>query len=275
MSETKNVSNLQKKRIIEYLKSGKRFDERATNEYRDIKVELGISQNAESSCSVKFGKTEVYAGVKMALVEPYSDNPDEGTFMVSLELGPMADSNFDSGAPKIDAIEMGRVIDRGLRESGFIDFKKMCVEEGKKVWQVFLDIYAINNDGNLFDAVGLAGLVALANAKLPKINEETGKIEHEFTDVSLPLNKEKMSYNITIHKIGDKLVLDPSKEEEEISDYRLSVAVADNKGEARITAMQKGKESGITADDMQNILKLVEEQFSEMFPKISKIVWGK
>jgi exosome complex component RRP42 len=270
-----SVPNLQKKRIIEYLKSGKRFDGRAPTEYRDIKVELGISQNAESSCSVKIGNTEVYAGVKMAVVTPYPDNKDEGTFMVSLELGPMADNDFDSGAPGIDAIEMGRVIDRGIRESGFIDFKKMCIKEGEKVWQVFLDLYAVNNDGNLFDVAGLAALIALAHAKFPVYNEETERIEHEFTETPLPLNKEKMSINTTFHKIGDKIVLDPSKDEEESADYRLSIAIADNDGEARITAMQKGLEGGITSEEMESILKLVEEQYKVMFPKLSKIIWSK
>ncbi|MBC8435199.1 exosome complex protein Rrp42 [archaeon] len=270
-----NVSNLQKKRIIEYLKEGKRFDGRLPSEYRDMEIKLGISGNAESSCSVKFGKTEVYAGVKMAVVTPYPDNADEGTFMTTMELGPMADNNFDAGAPRIEAIEMGRVIDRGIRESGFIKFKDLCIKEGEKVWQVFLDLYAVNNDGNLFDVAGLAALIALANAKMPVYNEETEKIEHEFTKNPLPLDKEKMSFNITVHKVGDKLILDPSRDEEGVSDYRLSIALADNAGEARITAMQKGKEGGIDAEDMQNILKLIEEQFSEMFPKISKIVWGK
>lgn len=270
-----SISNLQRRRVIDYARAGKRFDGRDLTEYREMKVELGISQNAESSCSVKFGKTEVYAGVKMALVEPYADNPDEGTFMVTLELGPMADNDFDSGAPGINAIEMGRVIDRGIRESGFIDFKKMCVKEGEKVWQVFLDLYAVNNDGNLFDVAGVAALAALANARLPKINEETGKIEHEFTETPLPLNKDKMSINFTFHEIGDKILVDPSKEEEETADFRLSIAIADNKGEARITAMQKGKEGGMTAADMESILNLVEEQYKVMFPKISKLIWGK
>jgi len=62
------VAALQKKRIIEYLKEGKRFDGRALDEFREIKVEMDISKNAESSCSLKLGKTEVYVGVKMALV---------------------------------------------------------------------------------------------------------------------------------------------------------------------------------------------------------------
>ena len=268
------ISRLQKRRIIEFLREGKRFDERKTDELRDIKVELGISENAEGSCAVRVGNTEVYAGVKMSVIEPYADGPDEGTLSVGLELGTMADDNYELGAPKIEAIEMARVIDRGIRESGIIDWKKLCIEEGKKVWQISLDIYAINNDGNLFDAAGLAGLIALTHAKMPVLNKETMKPEHELSDTAVPLNKEKMSFNLTVYKIGDSFVLDPTREEEEIAEYRLGMALADNDGQPRITAMQKGKEGGISSEDMEKILKLVEDKFKELHKKISKLVWN-
>ena len=76
-------------------------------------------------------------------------------------------------------------------------------------------------------------------------------------------------------KIGNQIVLDPVKEEEEISDYRISLAIADNGGKPRITAIQKGKEGAISDEDMDKILSLLEKKFDEMFPKISKYVWGK
>lgn len=274
MSES-TVPNLQKKRIIEYLKDGKRFDGRGLDEHREIVVETGLSANAEGSCRLKFGKTEVYCGVKLGLAEPYPDSQDEGTFMTTAELSPMASDDFELGPPRINSIELARIIDRGIRESGFIDFKKLCIKEGEKVWQVFLDIYAINDDGNLLDVAGLAALVALGTAKMPVYNEKEEKIEHELSKDPLPLNKEALAFNMTIHKIGDQLVADASREEELISDYRLSIAVADNKGKARITAMQKGKEGTISESDMENILKMVEDKFKDMFPKISKHVWGK
>ena len=267
--------NLQKQRIIEYLREGKRFDGRKPHEQRKVEVKMNISENAEGSCSVKMGKTEVYAGVKMSVVVPYPDNPDEGTFMTGMEMGPMADDDFEMGPPKIDAIELGRVIDRGIRESGFIDFKKLCIKEKEKVWQVSLDLYAINNDGNLFDVASLASLIALASAKMPIYNEKEEKVEHELTKNPLPINKKDMSFNLTMHKIGDSLVIDPTREEEEISDYRLSVAIADMDGEARITAMQKGKEGSINDEDMENILKLIEDKHKEMYSKILKLVFGK
>jgi len=275
MNEENGLPSLQKERLIEYLKEGKRLDGRKVDEYRDIEINLGLSENAEGSCSVKFGDTEVWVGVKLGITEPYPDSQDEGTFMTSAELNPMASEDFESGPPRINSIELARIIDRGIRESGFIDFKKLCIKEGEKVWQVFLDIYAINDDGNLLDVAGLASLIALGNAKMPVYNEKEEKIEHELSKDALPLNKDVMAFSMTFHKIGESLVADVSAEEEKASDYRITIAVADNKGKPRITAMQKGKEGAISEEDMEKILKLAEDKWKEMFPKISKFVWGK
>lgn len=270
-----NVSKIQKQKIIDFINEGKRFDGRNLDEFRDIDVKLDISSNAEGSCSVKVGETEVYCGVKLAVTEPYPDSQDEGTFMTTVELSPMASEDFELGPPRIDAIELGRIIDRGIRESGFIDFKKLCIKEGEKVWQVFVDIMPLNDDGNLMDVCGLAALIALANAKLPVYDLENDELKHELSEEPLPLNKEAMSFNMTFHKVGNEIIVDPNAEEEDISDFRLSIAVADNKGEPRITAMQKGKGISITEEEMDKILDLVEKEYKEMFPKISKIVWGK
>lgn len=269
------IPTLQREKITEFLNEGKRLDGRMTDEYRDIVVEHGISKNAESAVRVKIGKTEVLAGVKMAVVTPYPDSPDAGTFMTTAEMHPMASSRFDIGRPGIEAVELARVIDRGIRESGFIDFKKLCIIEGEKVWQVFLDIVAINDDGNLLDVAGLAGLIALGNAKMPVYNKETSTLEHEFTAEGLPIDKDALSFQMTFHKIGSAIVADVSADEEAVSDYRLSIAVGDNNGKARITAMQKGKAGAITADEMQTILKLVEDTFTKLFPKVREYVFGK
>lgn len=274
MSEPR-IPNLQKERIIEYLKEGKRFDGRSPLDYRDLKVEMNLSESAESSCSVKLGKTEVYAGVKVGLTEPYPDSPDEGSMMVSAELSPMASEDFELGPPKINAIELGRVIDRGIRESGLIDTKKLCIKEGEKVWQVFVDLVMINDDGNLLDVAALAAIIAIGNAYLPVYNEKDGKIEHELSKDKLPLNEEALAFSMTLHKVGKDFVFDPISEEESVSDYRLTIAVADNDGEARITAMQKGKEEPISQEDMEKILKLVEDKWKEMFPKVRELVLGK
>ena len=269
------IPNLQKEKIEEFLAENKRLDGRGAEDYRKLVVEEGISPTASSSVRVKFGDTEVLAGVHLAATTPYPDSPDEGTFMTSAELHPMASQQFDIGRPGINAIELARVIDRGIRESGFIDFKALCIEEGKKVWQVFVDIIAINDDGNLLDVAGLAAIIALGKARMPVYNADEDKLEHDFTEDAIPLVPEALSFSMTFHKIGKKIVVDVSKEEEAISEFRLTIAVGDNKGEPRITAMQKGKPGVITAEDMVTILKLVEVQWSEKFPTVKELVFGK
>ena len=56
--------------------------------------------------------------------------------MVSGDLLPLASPRFESGPPKFDAIELPRLIDRSLRESGLIEFDKLVIEEGENVYVV-------------------------------------------------------------------------------------------------------------------------------------------
>ena len=267
------IPNLQKEKIESYLNEGKRLDGRKSDEYRKIIVEDGVSKNSSSAVRVKFGKTEVLAGVHLALATPYPDSADSGTFMTSAELHPMASQQFDIGRPGINSIELARVIDRGIRESGFIDMKKLCIKEGEKVYQVFVDIFAVNDDGNLLDVAGLAALIALGRARMPIYNEEEDKIDG-YSEERIPLNKDVLSFSMTFHKVGNAIVADVGHDEEEISKFRLTVAMGDNNGKPRITAMQKGKAGTISEKDMENILNLAESKWTEMFPKIREYVFG-
>src|SRR3989344_3297893 len=261
------VSNLTKKRIINYMKEGRRFDNRAMLDYRDISIELGVSKNAEGSARIKIGNTDVIAGVKLETGEPYTDHPDAGTLITTVEFLPMSSDRFEPGPPRIDAIETARIVDRGIRESGFIDFGKLCVKKGEKVWTIFLDIYSINDAGNLIDAACLAAVCALKDAVFPKYNEKEEVIEYgEWTAKKLPLT-DATPITMTFHKIGDTLLLDPIREEEDASEARLSIAVSKNK-EARINAIQKGKD---TAFDKKEIFKIIDNAIVK-FSKIKDLI---
>ena len=51
----------------------------------------------------------------------------------------------------------------------------MCIIPGEKAWQVILDVFAISDDGNLFDAFGLAAIAALRSATVPAERFEVGE----------------------------------------------------------------------------------------------------
>ena len=260
------TSELTAERIKEYLNQGKRFDSRKLDEFREIEIETGVSKNAEGSARVKVGKTEVIVGVKMDVAEPYADSQDKGNLMVGAELLPLSSPRFEYGPPQFDAIELARVIDRGVRESKFIDLEKLCIKEGEKVWTVFIDIYSLNDDGNLFDAAWLGTIAALKTARIPKYDEEKEKtVFGEWTDKKIPLTKDA-PISLTVHKIGNSLIVDPIKEEEDISETRVTVCSSDG----TIFSMQKGNSKELTIEEFEKILDIAEKVERDIFKKIEK-----
>ncbi|MBI5798052.1 exosome complex protein Rrp42 [Candidatus Woesearchaeota archaeon] len=236
-----------------------RVDGRKFDEYRKIEIEYGISaKSAEGSARVKIGNTEVVAGVKMELGTPFPDKPDEGSIMVNVELLPLSSPFFESGPPSIDAIELSRVTDRGIRESKALDFKKLCVRKGEKVWLLFIDIYPINTDGNLFDACNLVALAAIRDAVFPKIVDD--KIDyHEKTKTKVPLTKLPLA--CTVWKVGDTFLVDPSEAEERAANARLSVVFTED---GKICAMQKGGDFPLTEEEIMEAVHLAEKKTKEL-----------
>ena len=259
----------QKEKVLKYLASGLRFDGRKTDEFREISVEYDVSKSAEGSARVKIGKTEVIAGVKLAVEEPYPDTQEQGNLMVNAELLAMSSPLFESGPPGDQAIELARVVDRGIRESKAIDVKKLCIKAKEKVWSVMIDVCTINDDGNLLDASALAALAALKNAKYPKY--EDGAIDYMTkTDKSLPILREPIA--ITVLKIGDYFVVDPSPEEELAIDARLTVTVTKD---GTMAAMQKGEGAPLTAEDVDKMVGLALEKAPELRKKLEQAPSGK
>lgn len=256
--------DITKQRIQEFLEKEKRFDGRELNEFRKLSIETGVSKNAEGSARVKLGKTEVLVGIKMDVGEPYPDSPDKGNMMVTAELLPLSSPRFENGPPKFPAIELARVIDRGIRECGYIEFDKLCIKEGEKVWTVFIDIYSINDDGNLLDAAGIGAVAALKNAKIPKYDEKTEKVLYgELTDVSLPVKKD-FPISITFHKVGKKILVDPTREEEDVGETR--VTIGSSKG--IISSMQKGDAKELSVEEFNEVLDMLEKTWNDIFKKV-------
>jgi len=268
------IPTINKKRIIETLKEGKRLDGRKPFEFRDVMIETGVSDKAEGSARVRMGKTEVIVGVKLATQEPYTDHADEGTMMVGMEFNPSAGERYEPGPPKINAIEAARVVDRGIRESGFIDWKKLCIKEGEKVWSVLIDIYCINDDGNVLDACAMGAVAALKMAKFPVYDEKNDVISYgELSDNRLPLT-DNVPLMMTFYKIGNKLVFDPNRDEEDSADSRLTLAISQPKKDKMINSMQKGEIGSLTTDDLNEIITESEKVYDKLFPILEKKVKG-
>ena len=245
--------------ICKLAAEGKRIDGRKFDEYRKIEIETNVVNKAEGSARVKIGNTQVLAGIKMDVGEPYPDSPESGVLTTAAELIPLASPDFEAGPPRENAIELARVVDRGVRESEVVELDKLCLEPGEKVWIVFIDIHILDYDGNLFDAASLDSLAALSTATGPAARLEVGE------DYPLPLKAPPIS--CTSVKFDNFVVIDPSLDEEEIADSRLTVAT-DNNGDIR--AMQKGLNGSFTKEEIKKVIKASLDNGREIRKQLSE-----
>jgi exosome complex component RRP42 len=252
------MSNETREHIIKLFKSDTRLDGRKLTEYRPIKVETDVTPNAEGSARVTIGKTDIIVGVKVEVMQPYPDTPDEGSIMIGAELLPMSNPNFEQGPPSIQAVELARIVDRGIRESKSLDFKKLCIKKGEKIWMIIVDIVTINDAGNLFDASALGAITAMKNMKFPEYKDD--KIDYKKkTNKGLDLKDAPLS--VTVIKIGDKFIVDPDSDEEKAIDARLSVA---SLSDGTLCALQKGGDVPLSAEDISKMVELGVEKGKEL-----------
>jgi len=237
------VSNLAKQKV--------RLDERKNFDgYREVKIEYGLSENASASAKVTLGDTQVVCGVKFDVDKPFPDSEDQGVLITNAEFCPMASPDFEPGPPREDAIELARVVDRGIRESKAIDFNSLCIKKGEKVWVVFVDIYVLNHDGNLIDAAALAAIAALNKAVLPAYDSEKEMVDKE------KQGKEKLKLTClpiacTFGKFDDIILPDPCLLEEEQMKARITVTTT----EKDIHSIQLGGSEGMTVNEINSCVE--------------------
>ena len=257
------LTRVRQKQIAQLIDAGKRLDGRGLTDHREFTIEEGLIERAEGSARIHLGKTDVLVGVKIETGEPFPDTPNDGVLTVNAELVPLASPNFEPGPPDENSIELARIVDRGIRESKAVDTEKLCIEPGKKVFVVFVDVYVLNHDGNLIDAAALAAVSALMNTKMPNYEVEDGEVKIKTGYSPLPLKSHPIT--VTLGKINDKLIVDPWIEEEQVMEARISMAINDD---GNICAIQKGGAGFFSPQKILEASKLAQEKAAELRKKL-------
>ncbi|MFX1515829.1 MAG: exosome complex protein Rrp42 [Promethearchaeota archaeon] len=257
------IASLEKQYLTDLLSKGQRMDNRGFWEGRPIQIIPNVIKKAEGSAMVKWGDTIVVAGVKAQLGAPFPDTPNDGVITVNLELSPISSPSFESGPPGPLAIEMARVVDRGIRESKVIPMNdpKVCVVPGKTVWILFVDVYILDDGGNLIDASALAAMAALANTRINKV-----QIDEETEDVTLleetePLPRNGCVASLTYVKIDNIILYDPNLIEDRGKNARFSLAITN---EGLISSMQKGETGVFLEEEIVAIIEKASQQVKEL-----------
>ncbi len=239
------LMEVRKDYVLSKLRDGERIDGRAFDEIRPIEMKAGLIKKAEGSAYVKLGNTQVVAGVKMQVGEPFPDTPDQGIIITNAELVPLASPTFEPGPPDENAIELARVVDRGIRHSEAVDLKKLCIEEGSKVWMIFIDIWALDDDGNLMDASALAAIAALLNTTVPAERFEVGE------DFPLPVKNLPIAITSLIYE--DKILVDPCMDELSVGKNTITITTDQDDN---IVSIQKSGPFLLSEKAFEDVLKV-------------------
>ncbi|CAK9151287.1 unnamed protein product [Ilex paraguariensis] len=188
----------------------------------------------------------------------------------------MADPAFEAGRPGESAVELGRIVDRGLRESRAVDTESLCVVAGKWVWSIRIDLHILDNGGNLVDAANVATLAALLTFRRPEctLGGEDGQeviIHPSEVREPLPLIIHHLPIAVTFAFIGDEniVVIDPTHFEEAVMGGRMTATLNTN---GDVCAIQKAGGQGVMQSVIMQCLRIASVKAADITSKIKNAV---
>ena len=260
-----SVATFKKLQPEEYLKQhydqGLRPDGRkGLNTLRPVSISTESISSADGSAVVKQGDTIVICGIKVEIAKPKDETPKKGFIVPNLTLGPIAHSKFKPGPPNDLAQTASQFLFEALANSNILPLEELCILEGHFAWSLYADLVCLNYDGNILDASLKALIAALRATKMPKAHT----IHMENDEFKLKINiEDKSSLKLgslptccTVGIFDDKLLLDPTDEEEEMSEACLTVVLnSDNE----LCHVHKPGGIGISPEKLQQCIALAKK----------------
>ncbi|KAL9232573.1 hypothetical protein vseg_007672 [Gypsophila vaccaria] len=263
-----------------------RPDARPLRNTRDTTIALGAVTSANGSALVKVGSTTMLAAIKMEIMTPSVEAPDEGNLAIDFHMPPICSPSVRPGRPAEAAPVISKQLADTILSAGMIDLKELCLVSGKAAWMAYLDICCLDADGCLFDAALLSAVAAFSHLQIPVVSlneegrvfivseDEAGKSKKE------PVNKEKrkltlssipLSLTCVLHK--NYILPDPTAEEESVIETSITV-VLDSSGQlvslykpgGQILAFSQAIQDCVvlTRQRVKDLQRILEEAMSGM-----------
>lgn len=199
-----------------------RVDGRSLDEFRKLRVNFGSEWG---SVHVSLGETRVLAQVSCEVVAPRATRPNEGTLFINVEMGPMAAPHFEAGRMSEVGVQLNRILERAIKDSGCVDLESLCLVADEKVWNLRVDINVLNHEGNVIDCASIAALTALAHFKRPDVslNGEEVVIHtiYERDPIPIGINHFPICVSYGIFNKGKLAVADPTYLEERVAEAKI------------------------------------------------------
>lgn len=283
------LSKSEQQYIIDSIKFNHRVDGRNLLDYRDIIIEPSVLRSTHGSCKIRLGDTELLCGASVELYEiDISKNVDSKVIdeMLSPKLSdllsfkvdcsPNASPDFQGRGGEDIADSISNLLLKSWSKSQTI-YNFLEIHKNKFYWRIYIDILVLECGGTLLDASSLAVHVTLKTTIFPRIQITEGdSFEPEVSLIDDPLggymlpNLIQGPLLITIHKIGNKHVIDPSLEEECCSCSSITVALSSKFPDSYLIIKKSGNKS-ICPESIKEMLEAAKTCFGVLHSQIEKI----
>ncbi|XP_078436055.1 3'-5'-exoribonuclease family protein isoform X2 [Wolffia australiana] len=215
-----------------------RPDGRPLSSARETSIAVGAVTTADGSALVKTGETTMLAAIKLEVMSPSRESPDEGSLVIDFHMPPICSPTVRPGRPAELAPVISQQLSDVITRSKVINQKDLSLISGKAAWLAYLDVYCLNADGSLFDVALLSAIAALAHLHIPLVSlSDDGRVVPLSEDA--PRKATREAVNKDRRKLGLKLLpfsltcllhknyilADPTAEEESIMDTPLTVVL--------------------------------------------------
>ncbi|CAH2050161.1 unnamed protein product, partial [Iphiclides podalirius] len=228
------MSSTEKIFILHGVQIDYRSDGRSNIDYRPMELETDVVSHASGSARLRLANTDILVGVKTEIDVPKPEKPGMGKIEFFVHCSANATPEFEGRGGEQLASSISNIMQRAYNNLQAFNLKQLCIFEGKQCWKLYVDILILECGGNLCDAVSLAVKAALFNTRLPLVKAalmDGGNVDLQLSDD--PYDTKQLDIGcapllVTLCKIGDKCVVDPSAEEESCSVISLIVGVTGN-----------------------------------------------
>ncbi|MEM3372861.1 MAG: exosome complex exonuclease Rrp41 [Candidatus Anstonellales archaeon] len=194
--EKKEILNSQEKKLII---DGKRLDGRTENEMRELKLSANVLNSANGSSYIHWGKNKIVVGVygPKECLPKHTADIFKSIIKCTYRMAPFCSAEArDKPGPNRRSIELSKVISNV--------FEGLVATEAFPKTEIDVFIEVLQSDGGTRCASITAASVALAHAGIPM---------------------KDMVVAIACGKVDGKIVLDPSKEEDNFGESDIPMAI--------------------------------------------------
>eukprot|EP01127_Copromyxa_protea_P018322 TRINITY_DN573_c0_g1_i1.p1 TRINITY_DN573_c0_g1~~TRINITY_DN573_c0_g1_i1.p1 ORF type:complete len:459 (+),score=113.42 TRINITY_DN573_c0_g1_i1:3-1379(+) len=203
-----------------------RMDGRGVYDFRTLKITFGSEYG---QVQVQLGTTRVYVVTTCEVTAPQPDKPSDGFFTFNVHFSPISSLEYENARTTPSGVELGRIVERGLRQSRAVDTEALCIVSGEKVWSIRVDIRILDDNGNLTDCCSIGAITALQHFRRPDITIGPVITIHPAWERELvPLSIHHMPLCVTMgifkNNTGEHiLVVDPTWKEEQVMEGKIVI----------------------------------------------------